>query len=831
MRRATERPVEAAGLLAALDLLTAPYAAAAGTHVVPLVDSVVDVPATRAPAVLVRLRTPLDRRAVVVRCGGVPATPPAVFTAWSAAGSLLPLFVPDLHGANGSDAVGPLHLTVTVRVVDGPAAYDPSTALVAAVAGADLAATDATDLVEALVVEGRLARTIYLLTAEKQRIVAVSREIAASRHVSLARSGALDRSGADHGVPRLAGEDDDAYRARLRMMTSWWLATPAGFERALNGVPDGSADGGPNTGLPSTVGVDARFRVVDQVDRLAVSVRMVEVVPPGVAGGTWRQRFLDLARGGLLLDLEALPPTRLPDIARARLLEVRRVLRANLDRAQPVTERRYLAAGVAASLARAVRALEALTGSGALTLRSAMTRDVDPRLDLGLGVTIDPLEPARVDAAVAAARAAQQDAAAGIEPGLAGPPDVVGAVLGAQVRDRPDDPAARWLFAAAGLDATPLGDGSLHLTSLPSQGLYIEGPGVLEVGATASYIARIHGGGLGRNVLVDEAWARAAPNLAHGGSVPAALDPAALDALLEQVAAGVADIPEALRPLVGDGLIPAVADQFAARVREAYDGDLLLGVVVDPRLAGLSPDDPAAVASRQALVADLAALTAAGFHAVRVLPHPDGTHVLVLASVSGLPGGSNRPGEPAPAAYRWYATPFPPPDPARPRPLPAEQPVDALGGGTVGPLRLDQETLDWSFRMGGPRLRRPQRWTPAPLEIRRGLGGRAVFVGNRPGIALVVCVAHIRRGAADPYEVRVELPEGAVLDLDQYGYVMNLLEELCPLGVEINTFQLRRNHVSPDGGPPQFLSGRVSRGYTRYRRRRAIGTERHGPPG
>ncbi|WP_165001450.1 hypothetical protein [Candidatus Protofrankia datiscae] len=60
---------------------------------------------------------------------------------------------------------------------------------------------------------------------------------------------------------------------------------------------------------------------------------------------------------------------------------------------------------------------------------------------------------------------------------------------------------------------------------------------------------------------------------------------------------------------------------------------------------------------------------------------------------------------------------------------------------------------------------------------------------------------------------------------------MNLLEELCPLGVEINTFQLRRDHVSPDGGPPQFLSGRVSRGYTRFRRRRAVGTERYGPPG
>uniref|UniRef100_UPI001A94C018 hypothetical protein n=1 Tax=Protofrankia symbiont of Coriaria myrtifolia TaxID=1306540 RepID=UPI001A94C018 len=423
MSRGSDRPVEAAGLRAALDLLTPPYAAAAGAHGVPLVDGVVDVPATRAPAVLVRLRVPLERRAVVVRRDGVPATPPAVFTAWSAAGSLLPLLVPDLPGGpdgqdgqDGQDTVGPLRLTVTVRVVDGPAAHDPSTALAAAAAGTDLAAAAAAGLVETVVVEGRLARTVYLLTAEKQRIAAVAREIAASRHVSLARSGALDRTGADHGVPRFAGEDDDAYRARLRMVTSWRLATPAGFEQALNGVPDGSADGGPNTGLPSAVGVDARFRIVDEVDRLAVAVRMVEVVPPGGAGGGWRRRFGELARAGLLLDLETPPAARLPDATRTRLLEVRQVLRANLDRAQPVTERRYLAAVVATSLARAVRVLETLTGSGALTLRSAMTEDVDPRLDLGLGVAVDPLDPARVDAAVAAARDAQQSAAAGIDP-------------------------------------------------------------------------------------------------------------------------------------------------------------------------------------------------------------------------------------------------------------------------------------------------------------------------------------------------------------------------------------------------------------------------------
>jgi hypothetical protein len=80
------------------------------------------------------------------------------------------------------------------------------------------------------------------------------------------------------------------------------------------------------------------------------------------------------------------------------------------------------------------------------------------------------------------------------------------------------------------------------------------------------------------------------------------------------------------------------------------------------------------------------------------------------------------------------------------------------------------------------------------------------------------------------------LPDGALLDLDQYGYVMNLLEALCPIGIEINTFDIRRSHVADVGGTPTFLSSSASRTYHRYRRRRAVGggqgrDRRPGPSG
>jgi hypothetical protein len=91
----------------------------------------------------------------------------------------------------------------------------------------------------------------------------------------------------------------------------------------------------------------------------------------------------------------------------------------------------------------------------------------------------------------------------------------------------------------------------------------------------------------------------------------------------------------------------------------------------------------------------------------------------------------------------------------------------------------------------------------------------------------MVCLGHARRGLADPYEVRVELPQGAVLDRDQFGYVMNVLENLCPLGIEINTAELRRSHVQfgEDGVDQPFLARDASRTYHRYRRRRTVDTD------
>src|SRR5690606_30693326 len=102
--------------------------------------------------------------------------------------------------------------------------------------------------------------------------------------------------------------------------------------------------------------------------------------------------------------------------------------------------------------------------------------------------------------------------------------------------------------------------------------------------------------------------------------------------------------------------------------------------------------------------------------------------VAFVASISQLPGSLSVPGEAPVASYWWSET-------------------DVLGTTGTHPLQ---------FRDTGP--------------------SSVVAVGRRPGVGLLAVVGYHRLGLADPYEVRIELDDpAAVLDLDQYGYVMNLL--------------------------------------------------------
>ena len=119
-------------------------------------------------------------------------------------------------------------------------------------------------------------------------------------------------------------------------------------------------------------------------------------------------------------------------------------------------------------------------------------------------------------------------------------------------------------------------------------------------------------------------------------------------------------------------------------------------------------------------------------------------------------------------------------------------------------------------------------WYVVPVEGDGGsikaIGARTAYVPSGKGINAIIAVGYARRGFADPYEFRVELPDGANLNLIQYEYLMNLLERVCPAGVEVNTFSIRQQHVDLDGnGAPEPLPPSVLRSYRRFHRPRHRG--------
>lgn len=188
-----------------------------------------------------------------------------------------------------------------------------------------------------------------------------------------------------------------------------------------------------------------------------------------------------------------------------------------------------------------------------------------------------------------------------------------------------------------------------------------------------------------------------------------------------------------------------------------------------------------APAQTQAIVAGQAATATAlrdlvgvlrAHHIASVLPLVSGTNeVLLVLGAIGLPGAGTNLQDRRSTGFRWYAVPI-------------------QGSG-------------------------------AQVSA---TGSRARFTPAEPGIYALVVVGYARTGETDPYEFRVELPEGALLDVRQYEFLMNLLDHAYPAGVEVNTFSIRSEHVDLDGdGAPDLLTPAVLRSYRAFRRRRHRG--------
>lgn len=766
---AVPRPQLGSGVELFESALTVPYAAGMRTDIIPLVEDAFAVTGPRRePVLLARLRRGLADEAIVVRPNipGDGSLSTVTFAPFSAEGTLLPLFRPQLP--EGSDGTGDFTIEVSVHIVTGEERLSSRPAT-----GAPMAPSDAAAIVEALVMEGRFARFLYLGTLEKQRCIREARQIVATRHLTLAHSAGLDGRGRDLGVSRLPRgkdkESDDEFRARLAIYSTWRMATPAGFAKALNGP---GAETEPNAGLPALAEVTDRFRIVEQINELSVATKLI-AVGPSAAGQ--RTRFHDILRTAYLIDLDGVTPSLMPQQRREQYEAIRTNLQAELTRPDVAERPRHLASLVAVTLDRTVRLVRALGHTAEIRLLRAHDSTAGGTYEFGLGIDLSRFTEAELD-----------NMAEGVST-LVESDDALGNLAGALTpRSFDDDPLGRWLLEPCGFRTVhAIDDNTVLLSPFPIYGQRIDGPDGLAIGEAAIYESRYHASGAtpGLHVRAKEAADSVAVVFASNemSPVPAALTPDQLRTVLESFAAvsSAPELPESLDASAAAGIVAVDSKTLASVLLNTLNLDQIVAFsITQPELEALGVGDDL----RDALVENIDALGEAGFYSVRGIFDDSNSRLLLLASVSQLPGASSKIGEPPPAAFYWYEMRLPKPEPG----------------------------------------------LPDPIELIQRRGGRATVRADQEGLALLVCIGYARRGLADPFEVRVELPDiDTVLSHDQYGYLMNLLEFLYPIGIEINTFDIRRRHVDADGdGEPEFLTSRVSRTYHRYRHRRPIGSDR-----
>ena len=780
--------------------LTAPLAAGAvEATLTPDATGLITVDwATREPLVLVAPAQALEnetrRVSVEINPGAANAqTVELAYAPFTEAGAYLPVYRPPVDALTQRAGSFTLQLSAT-HVVDGVATPVPA----AAVAG----------LLHVRLLEGVLGRLLYLLGAEKARIRRTAREIVAMRQLRFARDDALDRLGAELGVVRFTdridvkvdsggaqppqivtapyapgeAEPDDDYRHRLAIYRGLNRPTRPAIDARLNGPGD---PGDANAGLLARLGVAERLALVEADNEFAVAI---QIVTAGAAGETApRDNFFAYLRAVYLIFPAATPAADAIHAARLAapaqqqpITALRQTLRETFKLAAPDLA---LAPLLAAALGRVGRLLAAVGLGQALTLARAHDPDGGSRYQLGLGADLSlaatffatlqqNVTRFQAQAAVgdAAARATVADLNA-----VGGLGDLL---LKLTPRPPQQDRSAAWFFGALGLRTVhPLTATRLYVSHLPTFGLVIEGPALAPVDQPAAYSA-LHHAPLdpGPNVVINEglaaaltAWRAAGRDAWSVLSDAKALAVFNAPAKIVHLASGSGAGAAALKPLNAARLHvfrdAADVERAMARLTQ-LPGELFKTIKLPASLA--QPLRTGNAAAVQPLMELARLLRDNGLAAV--LPLVTNTEALMVVAVTALPGADINLADRRSAGFRWYVVPIGKRDAAL---------------GPIGPV-----------------------------------GSRTTWRPGGPGLAAIIALGYARRGLTDPYEYRVELPATARLTIAQYEYLMNVLQHSFPIGVEINTFHIRQDHVDLDGdGLADALPPSLFRSFRQFRRR------------
>lgn len=754
--------------------LTAPFAIGA-------VDNRVDITAagrinvtrtTREPLVVAAPTASLEQvglrvEAVLGSGGAATNLQPLVFAPYSESGAFLPLHRPRA-AATGLAAPFVISLVVHRIAADGTETRVP--------------AAEVARLIEVRIIEGVLGRLIYLLGSEKSRLRRQAREIAAMRNLSLARDNALDRMGADIGVARFAdqirfdaaqkqivtdirkdaagnpsSEPDQEYRRRLAIYRRLLLATRSKVLDMLNGP---GADADPNRGLLAGLNLNSRFRIIEEDNEFAFAIHILSS-----GGNPLRDNFLDYVRKAHLIHLENTPPANLihserflPQAAKERVTELRAALRQSFTFPAGAA----IAPALAAALDRLGLCVRELGVAAQRQIFRAQDATGGSRYELGLGVDIRPFTIQQINQMrnrlLDANRAPSADK------------KIEGLLRAMKPAQAADDPEGRWLLEACGLRTVHrINAQRVYISHLPTSGMAITGPSVVNPGDRAQMEARFHAANDpgGNAVLLSGLAAALAEWTRSGGPAWTALDDAQARLRWDQAAPRPATDP-AFGVLRAAGLPAIEAPATVVAALKRVPAELIQTVTL------AAPQSQSILAGQVAAADALRRLSdiLRNNGLASVLPLITGPNeVALVVGVIGLPEAGINLSDRRATGFRWYVVPI------------------QGNGGSIN-----------------------------------AVGSRSVFSPTGAGLTALVTIGYARRGLTDPFEFRVELPEAARLNLLQYEFLMNLLGHVFPIGVEVNTFSIRKRHVDLDGdGNAEPLPPTISKTFRKFRRQRHLG--------
>jgi hypothetical protein len=634
--------------------------------------------------------------------------------------------------------------------------------------------TELRALVVVRVVEGSFARLLHVVSVEHMRLRRQARLLHRAATLDGARGFMLDRYGQELGVPRLS----DRLVARRGEIITELTADPendASYRRRLaiyrpwfapgrQSVLDALNGTAADGGPLQQIGAPAKFTLLEDDNPLYSAMRIVSVAVTVAAADAQRARFFAYLRESTLIDpTVAVPGGRsMPQNARTQQNALRRRLRDALTFSDPT--KRSMAPHLALAFDRLIGFVRACGATDSITVRRAQDDAGGNRLELGLAAEVDGLPAAMLAAVRGVVTTAARRAALSPEHQ---------AVAAQVARMDTTNASGDWLFRALGFrTAEMVGAGRIIVSHLSMGGLTVEGPAtgtMTEATAGLRYAARMSADAAGLGIALAYALGGGADGW-PGGLPPWTVEPMAqvqtnLEGLKECDPALVAAMAQNFT------ITPPAADlgRFVEAAKRYPPGTIAV-LTLDPAFAnGLLIGDRRTLARW----ADIAETLGTNGAAALALFSTSAGQTLMVVSAHGLPLIGSNVGARRSTGYYWDLMP--------------------VSAGAVGQC------------------------SPSGTE--------SVLRTTVPGIYAIHCLASARIGATDPFEYRVDLPAGEILDITQYEMLMNILGRCYPVGIEVNSWNLRRRHVVLDTANPVPLTPHQSRSFRRWQDLRFVGVD------